>query len=30
MSKMISVASGVMHEYNVSIKFQMDWDDKNE
>ena len=27
---MISVASGVMHEYNVSIKFQMDWDDKNE
>lgn len=27
---MISVASGVMHEYNVSIKFRMDWDDKNE
>lgn len=27
---MISVASGVMHEYNVTIKFQMDWDDENE
>lgn len=27
---MISVASGVMHEYNVTIKFKMDWDDENE
>ena len=27
---MISVASGVMHEYNVTIKFQIDWDDENE
>ena len=25
---MISVASGVMHEYNVIIKFKIDWDDK--
>lgn len=27
---MISVASGVMHEYNVIIKFKIDWDDENE
>lgn len=27
---MISVASGVMHEYNVTIKFKIDWDDENE
>lgn len=27
---MISVASGVMHEYNVTIKFKMDWNDENE
>lgn len=27
---MISVASGVMHEYNVTIKFKIDWNDENE
>ena len=27
---MISVASGVMHEYNITIKFKIDWDDENE